>query len=184
MPVFDHAGRSFQFAVKSAKRKNIISLTPLIDVVFILLVFFMLASSFADWRSVALDTSAAAQPAPSLQTPFVVQLSAAGMTDKSAAELRLNGRGVSLQQLIEQAQQRQPADLMVSIQPMADTPVQALVALLDALDAAGIKPLQLQQDPNWQAGQSTETVSSAQAIRQSVPVSTAAKALIAGQEHP
>ena len=29
-----------------------ISLTPLIDVVFILLIFFMLASSFLDWRAV------------------------------------------------------------------------------------------------------------------------------------
>ncbi|MEM6945656.1 MAG: biopolymer transporter ExbD, partial [Pseudomonadota bacterium] len=29
-----------------------ISITPLIDVVFILLVFFMLASSFLDWRSI------------------------------------------------------------------------------------------------------------------------------------
>ena len=33
-----------------SKRKAVISLTPLIDVVFILLVFFMLSSSFLDWR--------------------------------------------------------------------------------------------------------------------------------------
>ncbi|MCV2404003.1 biopolymer transporter ExbD [Marinomonas sp. C2222] len=36
------------------KRKNAISLTPLIDVVFILLLFFMLTSSFTPWRT--LDT--------------------------------------------------------------------------------------------------------------------------------
>lgn len=34
------------------KRKQAISLTPLIDVVFILLLFFMLTSSFVPWRSV------------------------------------------------------------------------------------------------------------------------------------
>ena len=34
------------------KRKNAISLTPLIDVVFILLLFFMLTSSFVPWRIV------------------------------------------------------------------------------------------------------------------------------------
>jgi len=34
-----------------------ISLTPLIDVVFILLVFFMLASSFLDWRAIGLQTA-------------------------------------------------------------------------------------------------------------------------------
>ncbi|OOC09384.1 ExbD/TolR family protein, partial [Thioalkalivibrio halophilus] len=39
------------------RRRNLISLTPLIDVVFILLVFFMLASSFLDWRAVELEAS-------------------------------------------------------------------------------------------------------------------------------
>ncbi len=167
----------FQFAEKSAKRKNIISLTPLIDVVFILLVFFMLASSFADWRSVALDTSTAAQPAPSQVTPFLVQLSAVPSGDSvrsseqlSQAQLRLNGNEVSLQQLLTLAQQRQPADLIVSIQPLADTPVQALIALLDALDAAGVKPLHLQQDPNWQASRqqmpATHTPNSPESARQ------------------
>lgn len=34
------------------KRKQAISLTPLIDVVFILLLFFMLTSSFVPWRTV------------------------------------------------------------------------------------------------------------------------------------
>lgn len=34
-----------------------IGLTPLIDVVFILLIFFMLASSFLDWRTLRLDAA-------------------------------------------------------------------------------------------------------------------------------
>lgn len=34
------------------KCKQVISLTPLIDVVFILLLFFMLTSSFVPWRTV------------------------------------------------------------------------------------------------------------------------------------
>ena len=38
------------------KRKNPITLTPLIDVVFILLLFFMLTYSFVPWRVV--DTRA------------------------------------------------------------------------------------------------------------------------------
>lgn len=32
-----------------ARKRNLISLTPLIDIVFILLVFFMLASTFSQW---------------------------------------------------------------------------------------------------------------------------------------
>lgn len=38
------------------RRRLSISLTPLIDVVFILLVFFMLASQFADWKAYELPT--------------------------------------------------------------------------------------------------------------------------------
>jgi biopolymer transport protein ExbD len=44
------------------KRKNAISLTPLIDVVFILLLFFMLTSSFVPWRIVDTPLSVAADP--------------------------------------------------------------------------------------------------------------------------
>ncbi|MBO8087018.1 MAG: biopolymer transporter ExbD, partial [Marichromatium sp.] len=40
-------------------RRNPISLTPLIDVVFILLLFFMLASHFDQWRALALDARGA-----------------------------------------------------------------------------------------------------------------------------
>ncbi len=41
-------------ALRQRPRRRLISLTPLIDVVFILLVFFMLASSFSQWRVVDL----------------------------------------------------------------------------------------------------------------------------------
>jgi biopolymer transport protein ExbD len=44
------------------KRKNAISLTPLIDVVFILLLFFMLTSSFVPWRIVDTPLSMASDP--------------------------------------------------------------------------------------------------------------------------
>ncbi|NVK72192.1 MAG: biopolymer transporter ExbD [Oceanospirillaceae bacterium] len=43
------------------KRKNAISLTPLIDVVFILLLFFMLTSSFVPWRIVDTPLSVASE---------------------------------------------------------------------------------------------------------------------------
>jgi biopolymer transport protein ExbD len=131
-----------KLASLSRRRKSPISLTPLIDVVFILLVFFMLASSFMDWRSLSLDTSAAGEPAPSEQTPFVVQI--------GADSLRLNGETIALDRLIDQAQARQPAEQPVSLQPLADTRVQAVVAVMDALNEAGVQSLRLVEDPQWQ----------------------------------
>ncbi|RDL45410.1 biopolymer transporter ExbD [Marinomonas piezotolerans] len=44
--------------LEQPRRRQLISLTPLIDVVFILLLFFMLSSSFVAWRTV--DTPLAA----------------------------------------------------------------------------------------------------------------------------
>ncbi|SBS29829.1 Biopolymer transport protein ExbD [Marinomonas aquimarina] len=51
--------------LEQKRKKQAVSLTPLIDVVFILLLFFMLTSSFVAWRT--LDTP---MPAPDAsQTP-------------------------------------------------------------------------------------------------------------------
>lgn len=59
---------------------RLISLTPLIDVVFILLVFFMLASSFLDWRSVELNVSSGVGSATSEQRAILISLKADGST--------------------------------------------------------------------------------------------------------
>jgi len=131
-----------KLADQQARRKTIISLTPLIDVVFILLVFFMLASSFLDWRTVSLDTRAArTSAAPSEATPFVVQV--------RGDTLALNGTSITLETLVRQAQARRPADQPVSLQPLGATPVQPVIRVLDALYGAGVQPLALIDDPQW-----------------------------------
>jgi len=43
-----------------------------------------------------------------------------------------------------------PAGRPVSLQPLDDTRVQAVVRVLDALNAAGVQPLSLLDDPAWQ----------------------------------
>ncbi|RBO80199.1 ExbD/TolR family protein [Marinomonas aquiplantarum] len=55
------------------KRKNAISLTPLIDVVFILLLFFMLTSSFVPWRIVDTPLSVASDaPKPESESENLI----------------------------------------------------------------------------------------------------------------
>jgi biopolymer transport protein ExbD len=134
-----------KLAEQQARRKAVISLTPLIDVVFILLVFFMLASSFLDWHSVPLDTpSASTSTSDSTESkPFVVQI--------YPLSVRLNEQELTLAQLLEKAQARESVAQVVHLQPMADTPVQSVITILDALNQAGIKPLTLIEDPAWKA---------------------------------
>jgi len=52
--------------------KPLISLTPLIDVVFILLIFFMLASSFLDWRTIEMTVSTAGEKSQSTDLPPLI----------------------------------------------------------------------------------------------------------------
>lgn len=59
-------------------KRRLISLTPLIDVVFILLVFFMLASSFMEWRLVDLQLGG----------------EGGGEVDPSAARVQLTAEGI------------------------------------------------------------------------------------------
>jgi biopolymer transport protein ExbD len=57
---------------------RLISLTPLIDVVFILLVFFMLASSYLDWRALDLKVSSGVGAATAAQRAILISLRADG----------------------------------------------------------------------------------------------------------
>ncbi|MFP4132454.1 MAG: ExbD/TolR family protein [Thiohalospira sp.] len=62
----------------AAPRRRLISLTPLIDVVFILLVFFMLASSFMEWRLIDLEVGG----------------EGGGEVDPAAARVQLTAEGI------------------------------------------------------------------------------------------
>src|SRR3546814_13707697 len=60
------------------RRRASISLTPLIDVVFILLIFFMLATSFVDDRAIEVGAPAAKLGGASLEGALPVALRHAG----------------------------------------------------------------------------------------------------------
>lgn len=125
------------------RAKALISLTPLIDVVFILLVFFMLASSFLDWRIVAVeggDPLRDGAAAPGVEGAILVDIGADG-------GLRLSGRTVAEDALlIELATllERRP-EAEVILRPEAGVPVQALVNLIDRLTADGIGAVSIQR---------------------------------------
>jgi biopolymer transport protein ExbD len=118
-----------------------ISLTPLIDVVFILLLFFLLASRFGQWRAFTLDAAGASvASAPGESRPAVLlRVHPDGRHD-------LNGAPLDSARLVEVLQgycQRDP-NLVVVLQARADVELQALVTAMDAIAAAGIKEARLQ----------------------------------------
>ena len=130
----DRAGRP------QGRRRPLISLTPLIDVVFILLVFFMLASSFLDWRSIDLNAPAQAAAGPALEGALLVEI--------HPDRLLLSGEVVSLDLLTSRIAERVEAkpDQRVVVKSAAGVPLQNAVNVLDRLTEAGVAQLSLTRD--------------------------------------
>ncbi|MEM8790179.1 MAG: biopolymer transporter ExbD [Pseudomonadota bacterium] len=122
---------------REPRKRLKISLTPLIDVVFILLVFFMLASSFLDWRSI--QVSSAGQPgAPSgVEGSLLIDLRSDGV--------RLAGETLTLEALGERVGARMQAkpDQRILIRPASGVDMQRMVTLLDTLSNAGAQDIAL-----------------------------------------
>lgn len=130
---------SWQIA-RARRRRQLISLTPLIDVVFILLVFFMLASSFLDWRSIALTAPPAGARAAAMEGALLVEV--------RRNDLRLSGRPIGLEELEGRIRSRlaDKPDRSIFVKPAAGVPLQRAVAVLDRLAAAGATKLSLIRD--------------------------------------
>ena len=112
------------------RRRATISLTPLIDVVFILLVFFMLATSFTNWRTLELGVTKTGGR-NEMKGTILVELRKDG--------LRLSGRTVSNDTLIDKlaSQFKTDPDQAVLIKPEAGVVLQQAVDLAEQISAAG-----------------------------------------------
>ncbi|KAA5604086.1 biopolymer transporter ExbD [Roseospira marina] len=124
----------------AARRRPLVSLTPLIDVVFILLVFFMLATSFMDWRVIGLDTphhTAPTTASPTKSTTLRI--------DVGARELRLDGQPATLEQIARTVAARLETtpDQRVLVRPAPGVPLQRAVTVLDHLAALGVSAMAL-----------------------------------------
>ncbi|TQV76302.1 ExbD/TolR family protein [Denitrobaculum tricleocarpae] len=119
------------------RRRQLISLTPLIDVVFILLVFFMLASSFLDWRSIELNTPGTSQGGERLEGTLLIDIRPDG--------LRLSGETLSPEALILRVVELLAKDpeRRILVRPADGVVMQETVTLLDSLSAAGVTDLSL-----------------------------------------
>lgn len=116
-------------------RRSRPNLTALIDVVVILLIFFMIASRFEQDRELPLDLAGAGAGRWE-GGPRLVVVTPAG--------LLLNGRPVTAAELPDQLRRLLPRpDAPVILRPGGGATLQALVDAMDDLQAAGIGTLLL-----------------------------------------
>jgi biopolymer transport protein ExbD len=121
--------------------RRLISLTPLIDVVFILLVFFMLAASYLDWRGIDLRVSGPGKVSDAPSDTVVIRLLDDGsltLNGAAVAEATLDGRVAAL---VEQIPGR-----AIVLRPQGSVTLQRAIDLFDRLKAAGAANLTLSRE--------------------------------------
>lgn len=121
------------------RRRSLISLTPLIDVVFILLVFFMLASSFSIEQVIEMLTPAQTESIPAGRVAVaLVRVGADGRVD-------LNGEPVTRPDLAQRVAawsvSERPRRYL--LQPDPGVTAQQVVTVMDLLTSSGAESVSL-----------------------------------------
>lgn len=112
-----------------ARRRNLVSITPLVDVVFILLFFFMLASSFDRWQGIDLTLVAA-------QAPAAVRPESLVLPVRSGAEVQWRGAWLDEATLVARLAETDPA-LVLILKPAQGAAIQDLIRVLESIRAQG-----------------------------------------------
>lgn len=124
----------FDFAEDRPRRKP--SLTPMIDVVFLLLVFFMLASRFGIDMHIPLNVAGSASGEGYSGPPRLI--------DIEAESLLLNGVALAPAALVERIGKltEKPTDTII-LRPREGTDLQRVIAVMETLSGAGYSALVL-----------------------------------------
>jgi biopolymer transport protein ExbD len=124
MKLMDFEGR--------ARIHSHLDIAPLIDIVFLLLVFFMLTSTFMVPEAIELELPESSSAQASEVNPIVVALNESG-------QIALNGEVIALAQLRMALEPliKQNVDAPITLKSDASTQVQQLLHVMDEIRAAG-----------------------------------------------
>ena len=130
-----------KFAEKEKDTQDI-NLTPLIDVVFILLIFFMVTTTFVKEAKVSVNLpKAAQQPLPETEQPYEIMIDSQGnyyVAGKSLASRQPAALKQAMQELA-----RYNKDKPVILRADANTPHQAVVTAMDVAAQLGLVKLSI-----------------------------------------
>jgi len=120
------------------RTKQELNVAPLIDVVFLLLIFFMLASTFIKPEAIDLMLEGGSTGGKAAEEMLNIEVVVDGT-------IRLNGLRLSMPQLETELASRIQGDQTrpVTIKAAAEVPVQTLVSIMDRVRAAGTNNLRL-----------------------------------------
>ncbi|GAA5506377.1 biopolymer transporter ExbD [Novipirellula caenicola] len=134
------------------RRGDDLDMTPMVDVTFLLLIFFMVTASFGLQRAIEMQRTPSEQPSPVVMTPVdaisSIQLQIHEQGDFAVTTTDWSLDVVGKQQLVttlRRAVGDSSADFQLDVQVHQDANLQSLVSGLDAASIAGVTNLTVQQ---------------------------------------
>ena len=128
-----------KLAIATSASARRISLTPLIDVVFILLLFFILETNFLTTARVSLGIPDAGAQSSAQQTSFEVQIF-------NNQQLWVEGEAVAVSEWGAYLDARQlDPETPVILKPEGEVSLQDIVSVTDALQQRGLNKTQLKR---------------------------------------
>lgn len=127
---------------RARKRSLIINLTSLIDVLFLLLIFFMVSTTFVSQPAISLQLPTAEHSEAARQTPVVVHIDQYG-------KVYINDEPIELALLEEALLSRLRDQSEKAVVLKADSRVQhgIVIHVLDLIKGAGVKKLVVATEP-------------------------------------
>ncbi len=109
-----------------------LDIAPLIDIVFLLLVFFMLTSTFLVPEAIELELPESGTATVTEITPIIVALNSSGEVALNGQTIELSGLRTALEPLIAANN-----DVAITLKSDARTEVQQLLKVMDEIRSAG-----------------------------------------------
>ena len=121
------------------KNKNVeINIAPLIDIVFLLLIFFMLATEFSDFKTIDMTTPIVRELDIKNDEPLLVELSSEG-------QIKINKILINYSNLEKQIKnfKKNQSDPQVMISTPEETEINILIKVMDAIRLSGVDNIAL-----------------------------------------
>ena len=127
-------------ALLTKKKKNIeINVAPLIDIVFLLLIFFMLTSEFTDFKTI--DMISPNQSSTNIQNndlPIIINLSENGLIEIDKIEIKLEDLSETIQMKLMNSKNKK-----IVISTLNETKINNLIIVVDTIRSLGIENIAL-----------------------------------------
>ena len=124
----------------SKEKKNIdINIAPLIDIVFLLLIFFMLASEFTDFKTIDMvSPNQSNKEINKTKLPIIIELSENGIININNKEIAFNKLSITVDEMLTNKNINK-----VVISTPNETKVNVLIKIVDIIRNLGIENIAL-----------------------------------------